>query len=136
MKPYLLKLDQKCLEHVQSTSLASSTFKTNEGQWAINGLLLLSCCDVWWILNNPKEKKTLDKAMVEKVKENKWKEREEKQTKQTINLWTTTKWAKCKVANKWARGRFLALWFATTIKEVGNPFHQYYVTSFRAPLRY
>ncbi len=77
-------------------------------------------------------KKTLDKGMMGKAKKEKQKEREEEQARIVTNLLITIKQAKCKVVNKWVRAQFFASWSTTTIREVGDCFHQYYQLGFKA----
>lgn len=70
--------------------------------------------------------------MTGKVKKERQKEREEEQGRIVTNLLITIKQAKCKVVNEWARAQFFASWSTTTIREVGDYFHQYYQLGFKA----
>jgi hypothetical protein len=54
------------------------------------------------------KKTKLDKVVMKKVNKERWKEREDKQTRKTTNLLTTIEQIEYKVANKFARAWFLA----------------------------
>ncbi len=65
----------------------------------------------------------MEKIVVEEIKTNKRKEKENRQAKQTIELGSTTKWVAQKNDEKHARTQFIAAWTPTTIVEVGECFH-------------
>jgi hypothetical protein len=78
------------------------------------------------------QKKAMDTIVVEKIKEDRWKKREEKRLNRVADVRFIV--AIQKVVEKWAKTQFSTTWILTIVEEVGNKFHQKFYTGMRANL--
>jgi hypothetical protein len=74
----------------------------------------------------------MDTVVVEKIKEDRWKKREEKRLNRVADVGSIV--ATQKVVEKWARTQFSTARILKIVKEVGNKFHQKFYTSMWANL--
>jgi hypothetical protein len=65
----------------------------------------------------------MDTIVVEEIKENRWKEKEEKRLNRITDVGFVVGQTIQKVVEKWARAQFAIAWIPTIMKEVGNKFH-------------
>jgi hypothetical protein len=76
----------------------------------------------------------LDKEVIEEIKQQKWKGREDKRAQQVANSFTITKRIAQIFVNKWYKTYFIITWSIIAIKEVGDRFHNNFVESLKAHL--
>jgi hypothetical protein len=65
----------------------------------------------------------MDMVVVEEIKEDRWKEREEKRLNKVTDVGFVVGQATQKVVEKWTKAQFATTWIPTIVKEVGNKFH-------------
>jgi hypothetical protein len=68
-------------------------------------------------------KNAMDMVVVKEIKEDKWKEREEKKVNKVTNVGSIVGQATQKVVEKWTKAQFVATWIPTIVKEMDNKFH-------------
>jgi hypothetical protein len=68
-------------------------------------------------------KNAMDMVVVKEIKEDKWKEREEKKVNKVTNVGSIVGQATQKVVEKWTKAQIVATWIPTIVKEMDNKFH-------------
>jgi len=66
----------------------------------------------------------MDKAIVNEIREGRWKEKEDQKLTKVIDLKIATNWIVKKVVEKCMKTQFATTWTLAIIREVGDKFHQ------------
>jgi len=66
----------------------------------------------------------MDKAIVNEIREGRWKEKEDQKLTKVIDLKIATNWIVQKVVEKCMKTQFATTWTLAIIREVGDKFHQ------------
>lgn len=81
--------------------------------------------------------KKLDRKIAKEIKQQKWKEREDKKAKWVANSLNVTEKVVQKLAEKHAWTNFTSTWFVITLRKVGDKFQQNFTMGLKVhPLLY